>query len=1021
MSSGSVLQKDWHDFNSFIYSWIPKYTIPTLKLFAETFASKTQQVSVGLRSNERKSDIISKLQTAFLTLKARGDLDTYAKIRLRLEEIAPGSRGWYYQPPDPAPAPTFGGVSYLGRPGGSSNAGLYGSGSGSLYGGAGSSGAGASANGIPPRPSYNPSHTLVDWKPNPMWKPIKALTPMEYVPEVSVNDSSSTRRCKKATFVLSTDVIQKLEQTRANPNAKPRYSVRIFAASSDHYYPPQHNPHRTNLNVRVPIEFPNNPDVMVDYSQSYHFKEKGLRGKAGSAPPFEVERAGKLSLQPGRLSSVTFGQTGPTVAKRKEYAKRFWFQVVLAEMTTKEDLLERVNALLPTSAEDSMREFKKRQDAEDDIMVGTSVMSIKDPLSYMRISRPVRSSKCSHVQCFDPQWWIESNAAHPQWLCPHCNKELNFDDLIVDGYVQSILDAVPDSVDDVVLEPSGEWHTEDNKYGSAGWFAENPSLKPASAAAGASTSAAPSPPPESKPSFGSLRSPSQADGSTSNGKRKVVEILSSDDDEPDEPLAKTNGTSSRFSGGIPSSRNSSAPQSSAVIDLTLSDSDDDEDDAQPRAPAGAGFRGPGPVSDRVAFDSTRPPSASHASTQKEDAVVRQANGGGRGEGSSTGTGTLAGAGAGAGAGGSGSGSGAAPAAAAAGSAAGSVPAPAPRVDVPARPPSTDSNSAANTNTTSPSARALALTSSLERIRSYGSLPRLGGKSPALATPLASNSPASRPSTPLRPSSSSSNPAPGTPSSSTSAAAAPAARPVPSPRAAPPNTLSNFPRFRDFPVQSPSASPGTGTSTPGLGAFGNLAVAQAAGGSGSASASASGSGSAAGGGSGTASEPKKQGSGFAEHASNSNPWSPRSSKFKSDVGTGGGANILGSVPSPSSKAAPAGTGGGSSDQVRGEVRRSLTAGETATPAPAAPAPAPAPAAAASRSMWRTDSEEDRLPIPSSDMDLDLDVSMEEGEVAEEEEQRDSREAVNGRVALDRQVEERFWQGVMDGEIDDLYTQ
>lgn len=38
----------------------------------------------------------------------------------------------------------------------------------------------------------------------------------------------------------------------------------------------------------------------------------------------------------------------------------------------------------------------------------------------------------------------------------------------------SILDACPDSVDEVVLEPSGEWHTEDGKYGSAAWKTANP-------------------------------------------------------------------------------------------------------------------------------------------------------------------------------------------------------------------------------------------------------------------------------------------------------------------------------------------------------------------------------------------------------------------------------------------------------------------------------------------------------------------------------------------------------------------
>ena len=56
----------------------------------------------------------------------------------------------------------------------------------------------------------------------------------------------------------------------------------------------------------------------------------------------------------------------------------------------------------------------------------------------MRIQQPIRSSLCSHVQCFDAAWWMESNSVHPQFLCPLCNQELQFDDLIVDGYVKGI-------------------------------------------------------------------------------------------------------------------------------------------------------------------------------------------------------------------------------------------------------------------------------------------------------------------------------------------------------------------------------------------------------------------------------------------------------------------------------------------------------------------------------------------------------------------------------------------------------
>jgi E3 SUMO-protein ligase PIAS1 len=36
-------------------------------------------------------------------------------------------------------------------------------------------------------------------------------------------------------------------------------------------------------------------------------------------------------------------------------------------------------------------------------------------------------------------------------------------------YFESILAACPDSVEEVIIEPDGEWHSEDNKYASPGW------------------------------------------------------------------------------------------------------------------------------------------------------------------------------------------------------------------------------------------------------------------------------------------------------------------------------------------------------------------------------------------------------------------------------------------------------------------------------------------------------------------------------------------------------------------------
>lgn len=59
------------------------------------------------------------------------------------------------------------------------------------------------------------------------------------------------------------------------------------------------------------------------------FKEKGLRGKAGSAPPFDLDKpinngvaaGGRVALVPGRLMGVNVGHRGPTTGKNKTQSK----------------------------------------------------------------------------------------------------------------------------------------------------------------------------------------------------------------------------------------------------------------------------------------------------------------------------------------------------------------------------------------------------------------------------------------------------------------------------------------------------------------------------------------------------------------------------------------------------------------------------------------------------------------------------------------------------------------------------
>ena len=74
--------------------------------------------------------------------------------------------------------------------------------------------------------------------------------------------------------------------------------------------------------------------------------------------------------------------------------------------------------------------ISKSEDAE--IVTTSSILSLKCPLSTLRIDVPCRSSICSHNQCFDASSFLQLQEQAPTWTCPICNKAAAYEHLQVD-------------------------------------------------------------------------------------------------------------------------------------------------------------------------------------------------------------------------------------------------------------------------------------------------------------------------------------------------------------------------------------------------------------------------------------------------------------------------------------------------------------------------------------------------------------------------------------------------------------
>lgn len=298
-----------------------------------------------------------------------------------------------------------------------------------------------------------------------------------------------------------------------------------------------------------------------------------MKKKPGTAPPPELGKS--LRLANGASNRVEMVYVN---SQQPVQSKKFYLVVMLVETTSVEQLIDRLKKGKYRSKQEIMSKMAQAAIADDDIVAGHQKMSLKCPLSYMRIVTPCRSSQCVHSQCFDALSWFSMMEQTTTWLCPVCEKVLNVEDLIVDGYFDEILKHTSDEVEDVIVEVDGQWHSEDNVFGSAEWKASHPPAKPAARAL---------------PSPVKKRSPSPTKPVTNgiNGHDKPqpsdaeIVILDSDDEDEGRVKRELSPSNETNMSSFNSQRTVTYPppsqtQHTDVIDLTL-----DSDDEAPPVPA----------------------------------------------------------------------------------------------------------------------------------------------------------------------------------------------------------------------------------------------------------------------------------------------------------------------------------------------------------------------------------------------------------------------------------------------------
>ncbi|CAI7583756.1 hypothetical protein N7527_005644 [Penicillium freii] len=193
------------------------------------------------------------------------------------------------------------------------------------------------------------------------------------------------------------------------------------------------------------IAFPHQVELKVNLDE-VKANLRGLKNRPGTTQPADVTNW--IRKKPNYPNNIVM-----TYALTQ---KKFFALANLVKQHPTDDLVSQLKTRKLISKEQVLREMQNRAN-DSDIVATSSVMSLKCPLSTLRIQVPCRSIVCTHNQCFDASSFLELQKQAPTWTCPVCSKSTSFESLQVDQYVDDILQSTSPDIDQVTVEPDGVW------------------------------------------------------------------------------------------------------------------------------------------------------------------------------------------------------------------------------------------------------------------------------------------------------------------------------------------------------------------------------------------------------------------------------------------------------------------------------------------------------------------------------------------------------------------------------------
>lgn len=213
--------------------------------------------------------------------------------------------------------------------------------------------------------------------------------------------------------------------------------------------------------AKTPIQFP--PiEIHVDGLNTKQYV-KGLKGKPGTCRPADLTKYVNNFNRQFTVNVVYSDAPEPYIL--------YMYIVHARSPETLVEKIEREGSHIPIDVTKRAIEHDYEQNQDDDIVMDTSSISLRCPLTYARMKHPMKLTSCDHVQCFDGLLFLTMQERIPSWICPVCSAQLDQNLLAVLDYMSNILKNTSEEVESVMLNTDGSWSvpmdTEPKKENSA--------------------------------------------------------------------------------------------------------------------------------------------------------------------------------------------------------------------------------------------------------------------------------------------------------------------------------------------------------------------------------------------------------------------------------------------------------------------------------------------------------------------------------------------------------------------------